>query len=334
VILNHANWHILSQFRSLDASTFFYIAVDQLGKVSVGLFIFGAGQFVAFMTGNGNRPMEFSAVKKVILMLFWPWAVWSLVFVAGQKASGAEVSPQYLLETMFVQYYFVPLLMFYYLVANILIRMMKHHARWLIGLAVALQGAALLVLYIRTYAPDPPEWLGNIIVSVGPGLYLQFVLYFVIGLVTGMYRSEVKRHIEPMRKWIPTLTCVAFIFACLEGAVAFTLGQATWPLGEWGKVTSLVFGLAVITWYTATSDQGLFRSKRLSYLGAHSYALYLVHYIVLGLVARLLSHTVGFEGEQLLALLLLFGATVGACVAFIRLGRGLISPSVAKFVLG
>ena len=53
VVLNHANWHVLSRLTAGDVHGYLFVAFDQIGKFAIPAFMAITGYFIAYATSGG-----------------------------------------------------------------------------------------------------------------------------------------------------------------------------------------------------------------------------------------------------------------------------------------
>jgi fucose 4-O-acetylase-like acetyltransferase len=158
VIFNHANWHALRDFVPGDPAGYPYILTDQIGKFAIVAFLFIAGYFSAYATSGGKKDLSWNVVRARLMGLLWPWLIWSIFFTLAQTFQGRAFSLEELLRNLFIQYYFIPLLMFYYLLAPGVARWARTNARSLLITAAIIQLVGIGVFYLRVYwSGFPPE---------------------------------------------------------------------------------------------------------------------------------------------------------------------------------
>lgn len=311
VIFNHANWHVLSHFVAGDGRGYPFLVCDQIGKFAIPAFMAIAGYFIAYATSGGKHDLRWSVVRARLENLFWPWLIWSVILTVGQSFQGRSISAIELLRNLAIQYYFIPLLIAYYLVAPLVVKWARGNTRALLLGAAVVQLLAVALFYARVYSPEFPDALKSW-VDLGPLQYLRFAFYFPFGVVCGMFPRMVRSSLARFRPILSWLTLVLFGLSILEAAVAYNLGGEIWPIGgDQTKLSSALFSLGFVLWCSASDRLPVPAGRAVNSLGTHSYGLYLCHYPVLGILAKAIGFvTPWLASRGWLSLPLLFGLTV------------------------
>jgi peptidoglycan/LPS O-acetylase OafA/YrhL len=312
VIFNHANWHVLKQFTSGEPQGYPFLVLDQIAKFAIVGFMFIAGYFIAYATNGGKRDLSWQIVLTRLKNLVWPWLIWAMIMTAGHAFQGRSLAPVEFLRNLFIQYYFVPLLIFYYLLATIIARWAKVQPRRLLIGAAVIQLLAMALFYARVYLPAFPGLLHPWI-DLGPLQYLRFAFYFPFGVVCGMFPQVVKTPLNRFKIWLPWLTLFFFGLSAVESAIAYHLGGRVWPTGgDQTKLTSALFSITLILCFLVFDQiSAIPFNHTITKLGVHSYGLYLSHYLVLSITARLIQMIMpGVASQGWLLLPLLFILTV------------------------
>ncbi len=310
VIFNHANWHVLKLFTPGDPGGYPFIVFDQVGKFAIVAFMVIAGYFIAYATGGGRRDLPWQIIFTRLKNLLWPWLIWSAILMMGQFFLGRSPSLTEFLRNLFIQYYFIPLLIFYYLLAPIIARWAKTHTRTLLIGAAVLQLLAMSLFYARVYLPGFPGVLKSW-VDLGPLQYLRFVFYFPFGIVCGMFPQLVRSPLSRFKTFMPWLTLFLFGLSVVETAVAYNIGGSAWPMGgDQTKLTLALFSIALILCFMVFDRITVPFNRLITRLGSRSYGLYLSHYPILGITARVLKAIVPGAASQWWLFLPLFILTV------------------------
>lgn len=311
VVFNHANWHVLADYGAGEAGGYPFIVLDQVGKFAIPAFMLIAGYFMAYATGGGKNDLRWSIIRTRLENLLWPWLLWSLILMLGHSFQGRDVSLEEFLRNLFIQYYFIPLLIFYYLLAPFTVRQARKSARALLIAAASIQLLSTALFYARVYAPGFPEALKPW-VDLGPLQYLRFAFYFPLGLVMGMFPRQVKPLLARVKPALPWLTLLLFGLSFLETAWAYNAGGEVWPIGgNQTKLTSALFSTALLFCFAAYERLQIPYQRIVNDLGTRSYGIYLCHYVILGLLAEIIERlTPWLSHRGWLYQPLLFGLTV------------------------
>jgi surface polysaccharide O-acyltransferase-like enzyme len=336
VVLNHANWHVLSDFDAGEAGGYPFVVLDQVGKFAIPAFMLIAGYFTAYATSGGKQDLRWSIVRTRLENLLWPWLLWSFILLLGQSFQGHAISPVEFLRNLFIQYYFIPLLIFYYLLAPFIVQRARKNARALLIGAALVQLLSTALFYARVYAPGFPDAL-NSWVDLGPLQYLRFAFYFPLGLVIGMFPRQVKPFLARVKPALPWLTLFLFGLSFLETARAYSAGGEVWPIGgDQTKLTSALFSTALLFCFAAYERLQVPYRRTINDLGTRSYGIYLCHYVILGLLAKLIERLIPWLSHQgWLLQPLLFGLTVTLSVLLMRsIARLSLAKRFYRYIFG
>jgi len=311
VVFNHANWHVLSRFTAGQAQGYPFVVFDQLGKFAIPAFMFITGHFIAYTTSGGKHDLRWQVIWARFENLLWPWLIWSAILVVGQSFQGRSISLAEFLRNLIVQYYFIPLLIFYYLLAPWVARCARRNAGLLLAGAAVVQLLAVALFYARVYHPHFPGVLKSW-VDLGPLEYLRFAFYFPFGIVCGMFSARVKESLARFKPILPWLTLCLCVFSVVESVMVYHMGGDVWPIGgDQTRLSAALFSTALICCFVALDKLPMPFSRTINELGTHSYGLYLCHYPILGIIAKVIQHaTPWVASQEWLLLPLLFGLTV------------------------
>lgn len=335
VIFNHANWHVLEAFPAGATSGYPFVVFDQVGKFAIAAFMFIAGYFIAYATSGGKRDLKWEIVRGRLETLLWPWLLWSALMTIGQKLQGRPINLVEFARNLFIQYYFIPLLIVGYLLAIPLTRWARKNPKSLIAVAAGLQGLSIAALYARIYLPSFPPALASW-VDLGPMQYLRFGVYFPLGLVFGMFPALVKQPLVKVKAWLPWLVLGFFGLSVAETMLAYHLGGRYWPIGgDQTKLTSALMSLAIIACFIAFDQISVPFRKFVIKLGTNSYGLYLSHYVILGVLAKLFERFLPWVALQgWLFFPLLFILTVALAVLLMEATAKLPTKRFYRYIFG
>jgi surface polysaccharide O-acyltransferase-like enzyme len=335
VVFNHANWHVLSQFEAGDVRGYPFVAFDQVGKFAIPAFMAIAGYFIAYATSGGKRDLSWPIVRARLAGLLWPWLIWSAIVVIGQSFQGRTISSAEFLRTLFIHYYFVPLLILYYLLAPLVAKLARRNTRLLLVGAAVAQLLAVVLFYARVYHPRFPTVLKPW-VDLGPLQYLRFAFYFPFGVVCGMFSRAVRDSLTQLKSALPWLTLLLFGLSVVETAVAYNLGGNTWPTGgDQTKLSSALFSMVLVLCFVVFDKLTVPSVRTVKKLGARSYGLYLCHYPVLGIVAEVVERITPWVVSQgWLLLPLLFALTVASAMLMMEAVARLPTKRFYRYLFG
>ena len=298
VVFNHTNWHVLSEYTAGETGGYPFVLLDQIGKFAIAAFMFIAGYFMAYATSGGKRDLRWPIIRARLEHLLWPWLIWSAIFTVGQSFLDRPLSLGEFLHNLFIQYYFIPLLIFYYLLAPAVVKAARKNARALLIGAAVIQLLGMALFYTRVYWPDFPSALKSW-VDVGPLQYLRFAFYFPFGLVCGMSLRIIKTPLTRFKSILPWLTLLLFGLSFLEASMVYNQGGEVWPIGgDQTKLSSALFSMALLLCFLAYDRLKVPYNRTINNLGTHSYGLYLCHYVILGIMAKIIARLIPWIATQ------------------------------------
>ncbi len=320
IVLNHATWQILGGIPAGDPRGYAYMLLDQAGKVAIPAFMFIAGYFIAYATSGGRKPLTWSVVRARVTRLLWPWVLWSAIWLGGQSIIGARhFTVRGIFLALFSQYYFIPMLMTYTLLAPAMVALSRRSLRALLTAGAVVQALAVALFYLQTrhIITSIPEWADLI-----PLQYLRFAFYFPFGLAVGMKPAA----FAPLLRWrsaLPWLTLLAYGLAVAEGSWAFWRGGPDWQRADSHvKASSMLLSLGLLCCFMVYEriPTPKILGKTVRALSGSTYGIYLSHYLVVGVLDRILArflprpipHGIGYA-----YILALTGLTLRLCLGMI-----------------
>ncbi len=283
IVINHSIELAINATPSTLAAWQDYLLtiLQAFGVFAVPVFLFISGSFVAY-AAQGNPPRlsrKFltSSLRHIIL----PYLIWSVVFyVLVFFLRDERFSPAGYVKNLLVgfPFHFVPLLVFYYIVSPLLVRV----GRTKIGiLLLVLIGVYQLILinllnpgYLGFELPGGARYLA---VPVLRSTLADWAIYFPLGVVLGLRARSYIRWAEKLMWVLVGLTLLLFVLGLLNAfsVINFPLARLLCPI-------PLVFLLPGIK-----RDRIPF-VRPLERVGRRSYGIYLTHLIILNLALFLL----------------------------------------------
>src|SRR5690606_13332041 len=148
--------------------------------------LFLSGCFFAYAASRGDLSANYRVVLVNLKHVAIPYLIWSLIFYAeilifhGTRFSALEYIKNLLVGYPFN---FVPLLIFYYVVSPLLIRLFRRIGWWMIGLIGLYQIFLLVVLHPHQVGLELPGVLRLLAPPVLSLPLSDWALYFPLGLV-------------------------------------------------------------------------------------------------------------------------------------------------------
>ncbi len=252
------------------------LAVKEVGILAVPIFLFLAGSFFVYAVQGKDLKASYRIVWNSVFHILVPYVIWSAIYygvvflLRGEQYSLAGYAKNLLVG---YPYNFVPILVFFYLIAPILIRAARQFPGFVIVVFGIIQAINIVVLKPELLSFELPGWVR---VLSPPVLALPFAVwgvFYPLGIIYGCHAAR----ITPILKryaWISllvTLVLYGLATANLLTAVNAVLAEVFCPL-------------AAILLAPVIPRNRIPAVKFLENLGKRSYGLYLTNLVVINLL--------------------------------------------------
>ena len=269
--------------------------IEQLVIFVVPAFLFVSG-YVSTKSYEKNSaaiqwPRIFTRVRRVLI----PFLIWSVLILALDILLGSRFSLLQFVITLITgrtteAYYFIPVLIQLYLLIPLLLPLAKTHWKQLLVVS------ALLMIYtdVLDYVVilNPGLIASNPLLRPIPGwLFVGHMFWFCLGLVVGFYHARLYAVLVRIKWWLVIMLVVTFCLGILEWEYLLHNSGLDW-IGPRMTLIDAVYILLFLMSFLAFEDAALPLPSQFSELGARSYGIYLVHSLVLIVVAKLIYHFV------------------------------------------
>jgi len=310
VVLNHAAFFGLSAmfwwtYRYLpgspipnydQAGTLPYHILSIIIKLSTFIaipsFLFVSGFFIAYTSRGQHSQLSWKVIKIRITTLLIPYIIWSLAVFFGDwlqsclNSCTLETPGTYMAKLAFggatYAYWYVIVLCQLYLLSPFFVSLAKTRWRLLLFIAILIQLGAVIMMYLIPSLAASQFFLR---------LFPRHIIYFVVGIIAGLYLSEFKQWLAHV-KWVSITAVIVFgILSLYESEIIYYLtgGRA----GNWGSImpeyailTAILFAISFIFSFLAF-DITIPYARIVYQLGSRSYGIFLTHWIVLEVVSRI-----------------------------------------------
>jgi surface polysaccharide O-acyltransferase-like enzyme len=285
---------VVPDYSSVGSLSYYVIRlVDQLAFVAVPVFLLVSGFFVASTTARNASKLSWKMALNRVRYLLVPYLIWTAVILVLRTLEGDSYTPLMvgsivLLGTASAAYYYVPLLIILYLLSPILALLAKKHWKLLLLGTVLIQIPQFVARYTSLLTVNFP-WGTTFLDLFRDWHLVEFAFWFVLGIVIGFHLPETKRFLSRYRRMIFIGMIVTFIVGLVEWELVRRAGDGEWPS------TTILFGNKVYALFflltcLAYTDVKIPLTSQLNKIGARSYGIYLIHMIVLEVVARATYH--------------------------------------------
>ena len=273
------------QFRSL--TYYVLLAIERLAWFSVPAFLFVAGFSMAYSAAGDRVATSWKTVRARISHILWPYLIWSLVVFLGD-ASFLKItySPVEYLRRLATGgavglYYFVPLLLQFYVMSPLITRAAKKKP---VVVLVCAGGIQATMHYLIHFSGTR---LGSVAYPWG---FFHWAFFFPLGVVCFLHYKSVTNVLARL-KW-PLLVSAA-ILVCFSGMEVVAEFSRRFAFDDAHHVLSFstsLYSLSFILAFLAFDKIKVPFSHFLQGLGVRSYGVYLLHFSVQTVVAKLVYH--------------------------------------------
>jgi peptidoglycan/LPS O-acetylase OafA/YrhL len=182
--------------------------------------------------------------------------------------------------------YFVPLLVQFYLLSPILVRMARRNWKAFLLLAGPLQIAVQALSYPLFLGLDVSN-AAQLLAFVPKWLFLSRIFWFPLGIVAGFHTEGLKAWLDRNRPWLFASFLIMLPLGMLEWELFYRLSGMQWLEHRETFLDSL-YSLTAVFSMLALNTKRLPRLNMISTLGANSFGIYLVHALVITYAARII----------------------------------------------
>lgn len=327
VILNHAGgWGLVAmiwwahRYRPVESPNY-----DMIGSVpyfvsdvihlttvfAVPAFLFISGFFIAYASRAGKTGLGWKAIRTRITALLIPYLVWSAYQIIQDLALGESMGAQQILLKILLTganggFFFIPVLITFYLLSPWLVKLANRNWKAVIIGAGLIQLIPIIFRYIRLLSGTTPL-LDTLIRWTPDQIFIRWAIFFPLGIVCGLYMNEFKDWLAK-RKTILLATLIgSYLAMFFETELIFFLTPDHWRPGP-SSIFFVIYGLSFILTYLAFDQVNIPFTRAFIKIGTKSYGLYLTHFLVMTVAAKLVYHLLpGLLSRQLLFQSLMMG---------------------------
>ena len=327
VILNHAGgWGLVAmiwwahRYRPVESpnydmiGSFAYFVSDviHLSTVfAVPAFLFISGFFIAYASRAGKTGLGWKSLRTRITALLIPYIVWSAYqiiqdIVLGEAMSLQQVLLRVLLTGANGGFFFIPVLITFYLLSPWLVKLAHKNWKLLLLGAGLIQLLPIVFRYIRLISGSTPL-LSTLIQWTPDQVFIRWAIFFPLGIVCGLYLDAFKDWLNKRRKILLATLIGSYLAMFFETEIIFFLTPDHWRPGP-SSIFFVLYGLSFILTYLAFEQVNIPLSRAFIKVGTKSYGLYLTHFLVMTIAAKLIYHLLPWLlSQQLLFQSLMMG---------------------------
>jgi peptidoglycan/LPS O-acetylase OafA/YrhL len=344
VVLNHAGgWGLVAMFwwthryRAVSVPNFdavgtpsydISMAIHLLTTFAVPAFLFASGFFVAYAAQGNAKRLSWKVVTTRIVAILLPYGIWSGMLFIGDAVQGTTYAPmEYILRLTLMGanggYYFIPVLCIFYLISPWLVPLARSRWKLLLAVSALVQLIPISFRYLRLAGISFPG-LPQLIDWTPDQLFIRWAFFFPLGLVCGLHVDAFGQWLASHRRGLAAGFVAAYGLYLAESEIVFRATPDHWRQGVSGIMFSVYAVMAILA-FLALPEGSVPFVKRLGQLGTRSYGIYLLHFTIIEIAARLIYHIAPWMlGVQALLQPLLF--VVGLAVPLLLMMAWARSP--------
>jgi peptidoglycan/LPS O-acetylase OafA/YrhL len=280
------------------------VALQMLGTYAVPTFLFISGCFVVYVAQSGTLSQSYKALLVRLRNILWPYLVWSAVFyIVVLVQHGEHYTVLGYVKNLLVGYPFnyVPLLVLYYLLAPLLVRLGKRHSVAMLVVVGAYQLILINLLNPNAFGFKFPDWMQILVPRVVSTTLADWAIYFPLGVAYSLHSKKILPVLHQLRWGLVALTLVLLPLHVLNeaGIIVFPLAAEIGPL-------------PAICLIPLIKRDRIPLMQQFEWIGRMSYGLYLTNLIVADVTIWVIEGIVpGLLAYQVLLEPLIFAAALG-----------------------
>jgi len=251
--------------------------LETLGVFGVPIFLFISGTFAAYAASGKRSQLTFKFLQQSLRHIFWPYILWSILFyVLIFIQYGKKYELLGYVKNLLVGYpfHFIPLLIFFYLLSPLLVRLSQRYSLLLIS-GIAAYQICLMVLALTDGGKTLLKVLAPPVIR---NTLTHWAIFFPLGLVYGTRAKSILPCLQK-NKLLLLFATVGF----------FVLHAFSWRFSSYLSLCGFLSSAAAVLLLPVIDRQSIPQVKLLENLGKRSYGLYLTHLIVLDLALLLIA---------------------------------------------
>lgn len=312
---------------SSDAVRVVLVSLKTLGVIAVPIFLFLSGGYLAYALQAGRSGQAYRTVLLGLRFIIVPYLLWSLIFYGLlYLLDGRLLTPTEALKQLIVgyPYNFIPLLVFFYLLAPLLLPIARRLPWLLLAGLAAYQLYSIAVLQPGSLGFSLPEWASGFTLPVLRLTIALWGIFFPLGLVFGVHALLLTPRLRQLRWPLVAGAVVTYLAAVLN-----ELSMLRFPLAELLCPVFAVLLMPVVT------REAIPWFRQVERLGKRAYGIYLTNLIFLSLALEAAVRWAPWLFQWLWLLVPVLIATAIAGEALLQAGLARISGrSVQRWVFG
>lgn len=303
------------------------VALKTLGLIAVPTFLFLSGAFLVYATRGKDLLVAYKSIGYGLRFILIPYLIWSILFYLFIYWMNQDAFTLLgYLKNLIIGYpfHFVPILIFFYLLGPILVRLGEQYP-WQILLGIGLyQLFSANVLMPNTLGIVFPDWTYNLTL---PALRLTIAtwgIHFPLGVIYSLYSAKLTLLARKIWPFLLLAAIAAFILSVLSDLSFFKT-----PLPE------ILAPLFVILLFPLIPRKSIPFVQKFEKLGKRAYGLYLTNLISLSIaLVGIRTWSAWLLGQLSLLVPVLIIFTVMIQWVLLRLLEMLPVPGIQRYAFG
>jgi hypothetical protein len=327
IVLTFSEIEAYGLAESAPLERYLLVVLKNLGLIAVPTFLFLSGTFLVYATRGKDLLAAYKSIGFGLRFILIPYLIWSILFYLFIYWSNQDVfTLQGYMKNLLVGYpfHFVPILVFFYLLGPILVRLGERYP-WQILLSVGLyQLFSANVLMPNTLGIVFPGWTYNLTLPVLRLTIAIWGIYFPLGVIYSLYSTRITLLIKKIWLFLLIAALAAFVLSVLSDLSFFKT-----PLPE------ILTPLFVILLFPLIPRESIPFVQGLEKLGKRAYGLYLTNLISLSVaLAGIRMWGAWFLSRALLLVPFVILFTILAQWVLLRMLERLPFPGIQRYVFG
>lgn len=250
--------------------------LQSLGWFAVPTFLFISGSFVSYAAQGDpsrlSRKFMFATFRHIVI----PYIIWSIVFYGLVYVVNHETYTLFgYVKNLLVgyPYHFVPLLVVFYLLSPVLVRISRSFGLVLIALIALYQIILINILNPGMLGFSFPAWFHYLAPLIIRVTLSKWGIFFPLGLVYGLHAKRVMPWSKQLFWWFAGITIILFVLGNLD-----SMGVIRLPIAFYIAPVPFILLLPAI------KREAIPFVRQLERIGKRSYGVYLTSLIVVNLV--------------------------------------------------
>lgn len=267
------------------------LTIRQLCVFAVPAFLFVSGFFVSYAARGTKNSLTWKVILTKIAHLIIPYLIWSSVvfiidFLLGKTYTIIEYLTIFFTRGATGPYYFVPLLCYLYLLSPFFVYATKKNWKLVLFVSAFLQLGLVSLRYFALFGIEFPG-LSFLLIITPDWLPLFSMTFFILGIIFGL-------HLESFKVWLTRNKRILFVALPITAVLTIIESDLLLrnTLEQWGAnvgaISYHLYGVVAILCIMTASKIPF--SKKITNLSNKSYGIYLIHMIVMSLLAKSIYH--------------------------------------------